>query len=279
MIPLSEALARGIATETTSLAFCWRIVRADGVALGFTTHDNDVHTDALLYRAAPGMAPSAVHLTDGLEATSMDIRGALTSDAITEADLAGGRYDGARVDLLLMDWTEPQAGTLPVVAGYLGKISHGEGGFTAEMKGVAEALDRPATELLSPECRAVLGDRRCRVEMSSRTRRTTVAEVLSARELQVTDAEPTPGGFAYGELRFLSGRNCGLGIAIAASQANLIHLAEAPAFVVTPGTRVDLREGCDRRFSTCRSRFGNAANFQGEPHMPGNDLLTRYPGI
>jgi hypothetical protein len=25
-------------------------------------------------------------------------------------------------------------------------------------------------------------------------------------------------------------------------------------------------------------RFANAANFRGEPYLPGTDLLTRYPG-
>jgi len=29
---------------------------------------------------------------------------------------------------------------------------------------------------------------------------------------------------------------------------------------------------------TCSARFGNAVNFRGEPYLPGNDLLTRYPG-
>ena len=44
-----------------------------------------------------------------------------------------------------------------------------------------------------------------------------------------------------------------------------------------PGTRVLLREGCDRTLATCAGRYGNAINFQGEPHLPGNDLITRYP--
>jgi hypothetical protein len=40
---------------------------------------------------------------------------------------------------------------------------------------------------------------------------------------------------------------------------------------------IEIREGCDKLFATCVSRFANAANFRGEPHVPGNDLLTRYP--
>jgi uncharacterized phage protein (TIGR02218 family) len=31
--------------------------------------------------------------------------------------------------------------------------------------------------------------------------------------------------------------------------------------------------GCDKRFDTCVSRFNNALNFRGEPHVPGTDKL------
>jgi hypothetical protein len=41
--------------------------------------------------------------------------------------------------------------------------------------------------------------------------------------------------------------------------------------------RVQLREGCDHVLETCANRFANAVNFQGEPFLPGNDLLTSYP--
>jgi uncharacterized phage protein (TIGR02218 family) len=53
---------------------------------------------------------------------------------------------------------------------------------------------------------------------------------------------------------------------------------DLPRGAVEAGCRVELRDGCDKRFETCVTRFGNAVNFRGEPHLPGNDLLTRYPG-
>jgi hypothetical protein len=31
----------------------------------------------------------------------------------------------------------------------------------------------------------------------------------------------------------------------------------------------------DKRLATCRDRFANAINFQGFPHMPGNDTVMR----
>ena len=47
---------------------------------------------------------------------------------------------------------------------------------------------------------------------------------------------------------------------------------------VEADTRVSLIEGCDKTIATCSGRFTNALNFHGEPYLPGNDLLTRYPG-
>lgn len=43
------------------------------------------------------------------------------------------------------------------------------------------------------------------------------------------------------------------------------------------GTRALVREGCDHTLDTCATRFANGINFQGEPFLPGNDLLMRYP--
>src|SRR3546814_7472201 len=95
MISLAPDFAARLAAETTTLAFCWRVSRFDGVTLGFTSHDRDLDIDGLVYRSAPGIAPSAIHLSGGLQTDSMDISGALSADAITEADLTAGRSDGA----------------------------------------------------------------------------------------------------------------------------------------------------------------------------------------
>ena len=72
--------------------------------------------------------------------------------------------------------------------------------------------------------------------------------------------------------------NSGLVSAIIASDEDQIRLREPPAGSIEPGVLIELQEGCDKAFATCRTRFTNSRNFRGEPHLPGNDLLTRYPG-
>ena len=69
-------------------------------------------------------------------------------------------------------------------------------------------------------------------------------------------------------------------VAAVAFEGNFVSvtLRAPPRLVVEAGVLVELIEGCDKRFETCRDRFANALNFRGEPHLPGIDLLTRYPG-
>ena len=82
----------------------------------------------------------------------------------------------------------------------------------------------------------------------------------------------------FGEACLIDGENAGWRSRIIAVAANAVVLRDVPLFAVTTGCRVRLTEGCDKRFATCGARFANSANFRGEPHLPGNDLLTRYPG-
>jgi uncharacterized phage protein (TIGR02218 family) len=260
----------------TSVALCWRVERRDGVTLGLTDHDRDLTVGGLVHRAAPGMTPSAIKRAAGLDADTMDVTGALSSAAITAADLIAGRWDGARVQLFAVDWHAPGE-TVALGEGLIGAVETKDNGFTAELRGPAAMLDRPVAEETSPDCRAELGDRRCRVAMAGRRR---YARVLAADDATLTldRAEPVAGAYALGLLRWIGGANGGLESAIAGSDGATLTLRRAPPFTVTAGTLIELIEGCDKTLATCAGRFGNAANFRGEPYLPGIGLLTRYPG-
>jgi uncharacterized phage protein (TIGR02218 family) len=260
----------------TSFALCWRVERRDGVALGFTAHDRDLVIDGFRYRSSPGIAPSAIEDGDPLEADTLEIGGALTADAISEADLRAGRWNGAAVRVLAADWSDP-AQNIVLTSGELGAVSLERGKFLAELKGAGAMLDRPVVEETAPLCRAELGDGRCRIDMA---RRVQIARVIAAtgEVLTLDRTEPVPNGWGGGRLRWLDGANCGLRASVLTSSGADVTLSEPSPFAVETGTRVEIGEGCDKRFDTCRSRFANALNFRGEPHLPGVDLLTRYPG-
>jgi uncharacterized phage protein (TIGR02218 family) len=258
------------------VALCWRVERGDGVAIGLTTHDRDLTFDGLVHRAAPGMTPSAIERSVGLEADTMDIGAALSSAAIDAADLIAGRWDGAHVRLFAADW-DTHTVLAELGEGRIGAVAIDGAGFTAELTGATAGLARPVVEETSAECRAELGDRRCRVALAGRRR---FAQVVAGagRSLTLDRAEPLAGAYAGGSLRWFGGGNAGLVQAIDASDGVQVTLRRVPAFAVAAGALVELTEGCDKSLATCATRFANAANFRGEPHLPGIDLLTRYPG-
>lgn len=264
--------------ELTALAFCWRIERRDGVCLGFTSHDRDLTIGGLDYRAAPGMLPSAITLSDGFDADTLEVAGALTSQAISEADLNEGRWDGAAVRIFMVEWEQPEGEQVALARGELGDVSTEAAGFSAELRGSTALLERAVVEQTSPECRAQLGDRRCRVDMAPRMRITRVSAVVGESVIEVADASQAANAYAYGRLRWIGGRNSGLESAVLASAGVRLTLREPTLHAPEPGDLVEIREGCDKSFVTCRDRFANARNFRGEPHLPGMDLLTRYPG-
>ena len=267
--------------ETTALF--WRILRRDGIALGFTTHDKNLWLDGILHRASPGMVPSAIRKSADLEEDSAEVRGSLTHDTLSEHDLNQGRFDAARVHIGLVDWETLESHVL--YTGTLGDITQSDGGFAAQLASIKADLWRDSTPRTSPTCRARFGGPGCNINPQSVTLDVVLTH-LDTDTNSLAFASPQDAMlYAGGELRWLDGPQTGLhntilGPATDMPAPTLAHgiVLEQPLESSIPiGTRARLRQGCDHTLTTCASRFGNAINFQGEPFLPGNDLLTRYP--
>jgi uncharacterized phage protein (TIGR02218 family) len=259
----------------SAIAFCWRIERADGAGVALTSHDEAIRVGGTVYEAAPGMMPAAVQHKSGLEANGSEIAGAITSGSIAEDDLLLGRWDGARVTMTAVDWQQPEAEAIALMNGELGEVRLERGEFKAELRGAAARLDAPICPETSPECRAELGDKRCRIDLAGRS---VTATVLSIEGNEIVLDQAIAEDFLWGRARFLTGANCGLVTVLVGTSGSRISLRDIARAEIVPGDRIELRHGCDKSFATCVARFANAENFRGEPHLPGNDLLTRYPG-
>lgn len=267
-----------LAGPVTSVAYGWRLERSDGVTLGFTSHDRDVTHDGLLLRASPGMQPTTIVSSLGLENDGLDVRGALTSDAIRGEDLVAGRWDAAYLEIFLFDWADPEAGRRLLASGELGAASFSGDGFQAEFLGLKRVLDRAVVPQTSPSCRASFCDVACGLNRRRFYHLATVQGTDGNRLLLDLPISVIDSGFAYGSIRWLDGPNCGLVSDVWASDAAGVTLPCQPESTTATGSLVELIEGCDKQITTCATRFANAINFRAEPYLPGNDLLTRYPG-
>jgi uncharacterized phage protein (TIGR02218 family) len=90
MKTLPTGLQSHLSSGATTLCWCWKLTRRDGVVQGFTDHDVPVTFDALAYGAVSGFTASEVQSKLGLAIDNLTVVGALSSATLNEDDLAAG---------------------------------------------------------------------------------------------------------------------------------------------------------------------------------------------
>lgn len=277
------ALAAHLATGTSTVCRCWGLTRKDGVQLGFTDHDEPLEFEGFIFRAEGGLTARALAQSTGLAVDNSEMIGVLSEASVSEADILAGRFDGARIDIWLVNWAEPSERSLRF-RGTLGEIEFAGGAFRAEVRGLAEELNVPLGRFFQGPCSAVLGDVRCRVDLTEAGNwlEADLVGVEAGRVLIINE----PAGFDVrwferGQVRILSGGAAGLSGVVKTDRSvrgrrELVLWQEIRAEVKS-GDRIRVHAGCDKRAETCSLKFGNFLNFRGFPHLPGEDWQTAYP--
>ncbi len=204
----------------------------------------------------------------------------LRAAGLTEADIAAGLYDAARVEAWVVDWRNPAARHLLDVF-EIGEIRRGPEGFVAELRGLAHRFDEERGRIYSARCDADFGDARCGAAATPHQGAVSWSDGRMGVRLAGLGWAAS-GTFTGGRLTFLSGANAGFQVeardhASVGSEAALTLWIEAPR-PIAAGDLAQVTPGCDKSFATCRDRFGNAINFRGFPHIPGNDFLLQTAG-
>jgi uncharacterized phage protein (TIGR02218 family) len=278
-----EDLLAHLAGGGATLCRAWAIRRRDGAVLGFTDHDRDLSFDGISFRAGTGMTARALMQTTGFAVDNTEAVGALSSAAVTEADLMAGRYDAAEVRCWLVNWSDVGQRLLQF-RGSLGEIIRSGGAFRAELRGLTEALNQPQGRVFQRDCAAILGDAQCRFDLN-RPGFSVEGVVETHREGRVFGfaglAGFAGGWFEKGRARLLDGEARGVIGLIKFDRIDdgrrVIELWDRIGPRVAAGDRIRLDAGCDRRAETCQGKFNNFNNFRGFPHIPGEDWLLSYP--
>ncbi|MGH6950587.1 MAG: DUF2163 domain-containing protein [Vitreimonas sp.] len=279
MRTIPTELAARLSSGVTTLAHVWRVVRRDGEAFAFTDHDRPLAFDALVCEPMAGLVAGAVEKSMGLAADTASISGALSSTALTEQELSRGLWDGARVDLFRVDWSDPTL-RVHLFAGRIGEVRRGVSAFEAELRGLQTALNVPVGRVFSRFCDADLGDARCGIDIETPAFRGegVVSEVLSPAAFRASGLGIYAAGwFARGRVVWSAGGESEVAAHRIEAGGTAIELLDAPGAVLAPSAGFAIYAGCDKRFDTCRAKFANTLNFRGFPHMPGNDAVVAGP--
>lgn len=164
MKSISANLTTHLGLTVTSLATLWQITRTDGVQFFFTDHDEDIVFDSNTYKAASGYKRTAVSNNVGMSVDNIDVEGVFDNTELKESELLAGLFDYAEVKMMVINYTAPADGVLKLRRGKLGEVAHTPQGFyTAELRGLSQLLSQNLVEMYTAECRADLGDTKCKI--------------------------------------------------------------------------------------------------------------------
>ncbi|WP_084395665.1 DUF2163 domain-containing protein [Henriciella aquimarina] len=147
-------------SEALTSCLCWTLVRADGTIVGVTDHDRPVVWQGTVHAPGAALESGRFQSGAGFSPGRAAAAGALSAEAIREADLAAALWNGARVHVYRVDWAAPAHGVL-IWTGYLSEIRQTRAGFEAELVSLKADLERPVGRSYSRRCDAKLGDARC----------------------------------------------------------------------------------------------------------------------
>lgn len=273
----------------TTHCFCWKVTRVDATVMGFTDHDQNITISGVTYEAATGFTASAIKNTNTLAVDDSQADGALSSGAITEADIDSKKYDYAEVSIYRVDFTNPSTNNVEIFTGYLGTLTRGKVSFMTELRSIAQALNQPQGNLYTKTCGVDLFSAECGLSVGSITNGLltgkAVAAPFSRRMFSCTDSTlitVASGFYTGGLLTWTSGNNSGAAIEVKSHQLQLsgtvawIELWESMPNPIVAADQFSIRVGCDKTIQTCFAKFNNVVNFRGFPRMPGPDISLQF---
>lgn len=260
MKQLTPQMREHIRAEVSTLATCWRLTRRDGVEMFLTDHDEDIGFQGEVYLSRLGFNRTAVESKLSLEIANLELIGVVDASLVSIEDVEAGRLDFAEMRVFLVNWMDPNGhGPIDLRYGTLGEVRTSDAGlFVAELRGITQPYNQVQGEVTTPECRAQLGDHRCKVDLANHQWEGVVESVGTRAIFSVADAPVAD--FNDGLCKFLSGVNEGKTLEISTLLGEWVTLKFPAPLPIEPGDMVRLVQGCDRRPTTCKDRYNNILN-------------------
>ncbi len=248
-----------------TFARCWKVTLDDGVVMGFTTHTRNLVFEGITYEMLTGLTTSSIKSSEGLSVDNLAIAAFLSSK--DERDIVKGRFDGAMLEIFVVNYFNLSMGKLREKTGFLGEVTRADGVFQAELRGLMDRLRTKIGRAHTAACDARLGDIRCKVALGQYT--ATITSVTGAKSFQAAALAGFPTDFfTDGDVRFVNGDNIGVVRDIRLqSDINFSFFLTTP-FPLVVGDALLLHIGCNKSKRTCIDKFANVINFRGFDFVP-----------
>lgn len=273
MRTISSGLKQALIDGTRAMIVT--ITCADNTVYGYTDHDMPLTVVGVTYKPAPGLQKVSLNATADSSVTNQEIAAAWV-DA-PEDQLLAGKFDNAVVEVALCSWADTSLGKMIVERGHLGVIQWTKDGFRADLQGIMRDLQRNINFTHTATCRHLLFSQfdakhigACTLNKSSYEYTVTVSAVTDKHKFSVTGLSQPNEWCTNGTVTWLTGSNANLSGQVKAHTVGSTTDIELflPAFItINIGDTLKITAGCDKTFATCQTKFNNAVNFGGFPHI------------
>jgi len=266
-----------LTSTTLFLARVVTLTRLDDVILRIAEADEPITASGHTFLPLPGSEISAVkHILNG-DVGSMEINFAHSEGGTLDtAELNNGFWDGAAVQMHLVNRSSATTLGDPMFTGIIDTVSINVIGSSGsfDIRGLtaeAEAF----IQTYQPMCRTDLFSVLCGLNAADWDHAGTVGSVIDRFNFTVAGlaSPPADGWFNQGTFQTASGFK---GVIANWTQGSLKITMYQPQCVarLTAGEAITLYAGCDKTGTTCRSKFSNKINFQGEDHFLGINSIV-----
>jgi uncharacterized phage protein (TIGR02218 family) len=246
------------------------ITRTDGTVYRIAESDEAISVSGDTYQVVPGFQVSAVKHTSGGEMPSCQfvaVHG--NGETINTADLDAGLFDGADIQLYIVDRMNLTSKGL-LFSGSIATISYNiENQVTFDVKGPAVSARVLMTQKRSPMCRTDLFSELCGLDPASFDVSSSVDTIINAFNFTVTGALAQADGY-FNQGVIVTADGSSFEIANWTQSSQMITAYLPCSRIITEGGAITLYPGCDKTMGAngC-PKFSNQLNFQGEPHFLG----------
>lgn len=304
---IPSALQAHYDTGNTCMAYGLLLQRKDGTLYGFTSDVVDMFLDVtpwnsqswdlagetnFRFDSKQGLRWSTVLTTASLAVSNLDITTLDDGTLFTRDDIRAGKWDSARWRMFRYRWDVSPVTIAndieTLLTGQFGEITLGESTIKIEQRGLAQKMQQTVGIVSQKTCRVRLGSQgvgKCNVDLAPYTHTLTVTAVTDRGQFTCSGATQPDDYFGEGIVTWLTGNNAGVGLKVRNFSGGVFVLVLPAVLNIQVGDTLSAVAGCRKRHevtldnpggvSDCKNKFNNVVNFQGEPHRPTTDELTK----
>ena len=155
-----------------------------------------------------------------------------------------------------------------ILCGFVSNVSEDNNRLCVEILSNLSKLKCSIGEFFSPLCRECLGSAKCGINLENYSSQGRILSIISddCFTCSITNENKTAGWYRYGILKFLTGKLKGVSLQITDKIDDKIYLLIGTKMIAI-GDEFIIYAGCDKTQMTCKTKFDNIINFQGEPFI------------